>query len=65
MTGRTGGQILHDVLARHGVRTVFGYPGGAILPVFDAIYGSRHFDLVLPRHEQGGGHMAQGYARAT
>ncbi|KAI1966956.1 Acetolactate synthase, mitochondrial [Ophidiomyces ophidiicola] len=42
-----------------------GYPGGAILPVFDAIYNSRHFDFVLPRHEQGAGHMAQGYARAS
>lgn len=42
-----------------------GYPGGAILPVFDAIYNSPHFDFVLPRHEQGAGHMAEGYARAT
>lgn len=41
-----------------------GYPGGAILPVFDAIYRSKHFDFVLPRHEQGAGHMAEGYARA-
>ena len=42
-----------------------GYPGGAILPVFDAIYNSKHFDFILPRHEQGAGHMAEGYARAT
>jgi acetolactate synthase-1/2/3 large subunit len=42
-----------------------GYPGGAILPVFDAIYNSPHFDFILPRHEQGAGHMAEGYARAT
>ncbi len=42
-----------------------GYPGGAILPVFDAIYNSKHFDFVLPRHEQGAGHMAEGYARAS
>lgn len=42
-----------------------GYPGGAILPVFDAIYNSKHFDFVLPKHEQGAGHMAQGYARAS
>ena len=42
-----------------------GYPGGAILPVFDAIYNSKHFDFILPRHEQGAGHMAQGYARAS
>ncbi|KAK5800043.1 hypothetical protein VI817_002255 [Penicillium citrinum] len=44
---------------------VVGYPGGAILPVFDAIYNSKHFDFVLPKHEQGAGHMAQGYARAS
>ena len=42
-----------------------GYPGGAILPVFDAIYQSPHFDFILPRHEQGAGHMAEGYARAS
>jgi acetolactate synthase-1/2/3 large subunit len=42
-----------------------GYPGGAILPVFDAIFNSKHFDFILPRHEQGAGHMAQGYARAS
>lgn len=41
-----------------------GYPGGAILPVFDAIYNSEHFEFILPKHEQGAGHMAQGYARA-
>lgn len=42
-----------------------GYPGGAILPVFDAIYQSKDLDFVLPRHEQGAGHMAEGYARAS
>jgi acetolactate synthase I/II/III large subunit len=45
--------------------TTVGYPGGAILPCFDAIYNSKHFDFILPRHEQGAGHMAEGYARAT
>jgi acetolactate synthase-1/2/3 large subunit len=63
--GQSGGQIVHEMLARNGVKKVFGYPGGAILPVFDAIYESSHFDLILPRHEQGAGHMAQGYARAS
>lgn len=52
-------------MLRHGVEKVFGYPGGAILPVFDAIYNSPHFDFVLPRHEQGAGHMAEGYARVS
>lgn len=47
------------------MNTTVGYPGGAILPVFDAIYNSKHFDFILPRHEQGAGHMAEGYARAS
>ena len=45
--------------------TIVGYPGGAILPVFDAIFNSKNFDFILPRHEQGAGHMAEGYARAS
>lgn len=45
--------------------SLVGYPGGAILPVFDAIYNSKHFDFILPKHEQGAGHMAEGYARAS
>ncbi|KAI3620679.1 hypothetical protein CBS9595_002646 [Malassezia furfur] len=63
--GMTGGQIFHEMMLRHGVKTVFGYPGGAILPVFDAIYQSKHFNFVLPRREDGAGHMAEGYARAS
>ncbi|KAJ1743607.1 Acetolactate synthase, mitochondrial [Coemansia sp. RSA 1821] len=63
--GMTGGEIFHEMMLRHGVEKVFGYPGGAILPVFDAIYNSSYFDFVLPRHEQGAGHMAEGYARVT
>ncbi|EGZ29882.1 hypothetical protein PHYSODRAFT_248814 [Phytophthora sojae] len=63
--GKTGAEIFHETLAEMGVDCVFGYPGGAILPVFDAIHESEHFDFVLTRHEQGAGHMAQGYARAT
>ncbi|KAI0928884.1 Acetolactate synthase, mitochondrial [Taiwanofungus camphoratus] len=63
--GMSGGQIFHEMMVRHGVKHIFGYPGGAILPVFDAIYNSPQFDFVLPRHEQGAGHMAEGYARVT
>lgn len=63
--GMTGGQIFHEMMLRQGVKHIFGYPGGAILPVFDAIYQSPHFDFILPRHEQGAGHMAEGYARAS
>jgi acetolactate synthase I/II/III large subunit len=60
---RTGAQIIWECLAREGVRTVFGYPGGAILPAYDAMleYPVHH---VLVRHEQGATHMADGFARA-
>ena len=63
--GLSGGEIFHEMMLRQGVKHVFGYPGGAILPVFDAIYNSKHFDFILPKHEQGAGHMAEGYARAS
>ena len=61
---RTGAQIVWETLVREGVTTVFGYPGGAILPAYDAMleYPIRH---VLVRHEQGATHMADGYARAS
>lgn len=63
--GMTGAQVFHELMREHGVEVIFGYPGGAILPVFDAIYKSPHFTFVLSRHEQGAGHMAEGYARRT
>ncbi len=63
--GMTGAQIFHEMMREHGVEVIFGYPGGAILPVFDAIYESNQFKFILSRHEQGAGHMAEGYARAT
>jgi acetolactate synthase-1/2/3 large subunit len=62
--GKTGSQILIQMLAEHGVTDAFGYPGGAILPTFDALYDAK-INFVLVRHEQGAGHMADGYARAT
>ena len=61
----TGAQIFHAMMTKHGVDTIFGYPGGAILPVFDAIHAAKEFQFILARHEQGAGHMAQGYARVT
>ncbi|MFP4145983.1 MAG: biosynthetic-type acetolactate synthase large subunit [Phycisphaeraceae bacterium] len=64
-TGLTGAQIFHEMMREHGVSHIFGYPGGAILPVFDAIYQSPHFNFILARHEQGAGHMAEGYARIS
>jgi hypothetical protein len=63
--GLSGGEIFHEMMLQHGVKHIFGYPGGTILPVFDAIHESDHFKFILPRHEQGAGHMAEGYARAT
>jgi acetolactate synthase I/II/III large subunit len=63
--GMTGAQIFHEMMKEHGVKHMFGYPGGAILPVFDAIFESKYFNFLLTRHEQGAGHMAEGYARAS
>jgi acetolactate synthase-1/2/3 large subunit len=60
----TGGALLFEVLQEHGVKHVFGYPGGAIMPIYDALYDSdvKHF---LCRHEQGAAFSAVGYARAA
>ena len=61
---RTGAEVMWEVLGHEGVDVVFGYPGGAIMPAYDAMlkYAIRH---VLVRHEQGAAHMADGYARAS
>jgi acetolactate synthase-1/2/3 large subunit len=64
----TGGFALIDSLKRHGVRYIFGYPGGAILPVYDELYKAEQagdIQHILVRHEQGAAHAADGYARAT
>ena len=61
---KTGAEILWECLGREGVEHVFGYPGGAILPVYDALKHSK-IHHVLVRHEQGATHMADGYARAS
>ena len=61
----TGAQIVVRLLERQGVRTLAGIPGGAILPIYDALSQSSLIHHVLARHEQGGGFMAQGMARAT
>jgi len=61
----TGSEILWATLAGEGVTTVFGYPGGAILPVYDALRKFPTIHHVLVRHEQGAAHMADGYARAS
>ena len=61
----SGAQIMVRLLERQGVRRLFGIPGGAILPFYDAMSQSTLIDHVLARHEQGGAFMAQGMARAT
>jgi acetolactate synthase-1/2/3 large subunit len=61
----TGSEILWATLAGEGTTTVFGYPGGAILPVYDALRKFPTIHHVLVRHEQGAAHMADGYARAS
>ena len=62
---RTGAQVLLDTLAALGVDTVFGYPGGAVLPLYDALHGETRIRHILVRHEQAAVHAAQGYARST
>ncbi len=65
----SGGFALLDSLSRHGVEYIFGYPGGAILPIYDDLYkveaGGGSIKHILVRHEQGAAHAADGYARAT
>src|SRR6202050_1349695 len=63
--GKSGGQIFHEMpIGPHKVEVMFGYPGGAILPVFDQLYKTPA-KFILNRHEQASGHCADGYARAT
>lgn len=64
-TVMTGAQAVIASLEAEGVDTVFGYPGGQAIKIYDALYDSRKIRHVLARHEQGATHMADGYARAT
>ena len=62
----TGAEALMRSLEHQGVKTMFGYPGGSIMPTFDALYGHRDkLNHILVRHEQGAAHAAQGFARAS
>src|SRR5829696_8835735 len=64
--GPTGAQILVDALVSEGVDTIFGYPGGAVLHIYDELWRARdRIAHYLVRHEQGAVHMAEGYARAS
>ncbi|GAC1643435.1 MAG: acetolactate synthase large subunit [Chloroflexota bacterium] len=62
---RTGAEIMCDALVHEGVRVIFGYPGGAIMPFYDALYNHPMLHHVLVRHEQAGAHAADGFARAS
>ncbi len=66
----TGSEALMRALKAEGVKTIFGYPGGSIMPVYDALYDytrgeKKAFDHILVRHEQGATHAAEGYARVS
>jgi acetolactate synthase-1/2/3 large subunit len=61
----SGADMVIQALRDHGVDTLFGYPGGAVLPIYDALFGASDLRHVLVRHEQGAGHAAEGYARST
>ncbi|WP_374764876.1 acetolactate synthase 3 large subunit [Yunchengibacter salinarum] len=61
----SGAQMVLRVLKEMGVDTIFGYPGGAVLPIYDALFHDAGIEHVLVRHEQAAAHAAEGYARAT
>ena len=65
MTEKSGADILIEALCDLGVDVVFGYPGGAVLPIYDAIFRSGRIKHILVRHEQAATHAAEGYARST
>ena len=60
-----GAQIVVEALKKQGVEYIFGYPGGACMPIFDALVDAPELKIILVRHEQGATHMADGYAKAT
>ena len=61
----TGAEIVLRALKDNGVEHIFGYPGGAVLPIYDEIFQQEEIQHILVRHEQGAGHAAEGYARST
>src|SRR5215813_644653 len=62
---RSGSEILLKALVDQGVEVIFGYPGGAVLPIYDALFQQNSIRHILVRHEQGAVHAAEGYARST
>jgi acetolactate synthase I/II/III large subunit len=65
MTEMTGAEMVIQALADQGVEHIFGYPGGAVLPIYDALFQQKKVSHILVRHEQGAVHAAEGYARST
>src|SRR6201991_2190935 len=61
----TGSDMVVRALKDHGVKHIFGYPGGAVLPIYDSLFQDNKLKHVLVRHEQGATHAAEGYARST
>ena len=61
----TGAAMIVRALVDHGVKHIFGYPGGAVLPIYDELFQQSDVEHILVRHEQGAGHAAEGYARST
>jgi acetolactate synthase I/II/III large subunit len=61
----TGAEMVIRALVDNGVKHIFGYPGGAVLPIYDELHQQTEIEHILVRHEQGAGHMAEGYARST
>ena len=60
----SGSEIIIQALKKEGVEYIFGYPGGAVLHIYDALFKEKNIKHVLVRHEQGATHAADGYARA-
>ena len=61
----TGAEMVIQALIDNQVTDIFGYPGGAVLPIYDEIHQQESIRHILVRHEQGAGHAAEGYARST
>ncbi|MFH1352716.1 MAG: thiamine pyrophosphate-binding protein, partial [bacterium] len=61
----TGSEIIIKALEREGVDTIFGIPGGVVIPIFDKLYSNKKITFFLTRPEQGAAHMADGYARSS
>ena len=61
----SGAEIVFKCLEDHGVEFIFGYPGGAVLPIYDELKNHKSIKHILARHEQGAGHAAEGYARSS